>query len=615
MRPRRAAAAVAKAHLLTTSHPESHADDTNAIKPKTKTTTKRDDESFVASDESTFDEETFIVSSAEEEIIPKRSKARALFRSKAPVSSNPQSKGPKASLKEIPVGYPRIRGRPRKDVETQQSVKSRLVEAKAHPLDFWIGCTRNATRVKRATKLGREKAAILMRPPVDLTVVSDLLGPSIPFDTNRTRLVLEALQDSLCFEPGPLKSPPMERLNIAFNSHNLGLDPLSSSLLQGEAVSFLYAGLGGISALDFGPDGSELVALSALPEPGYLDRWTQRVEGHTPIQIWKQQGINVAPFALIQHSFGLVRGLWFCPVSPSSTKFILMALFSDGVARLLVVDASQSGNFSLEAPIEIDLEQGLITTAQWTLDGSRVAVGSREGHVMLWSFETCSPGQVRSVCVASTRVARAPIISFAFHDGDPSLLAVGLQDSPGILVDWRKPTFPLVLYSPLANVPRVCWSAAHDTWLFADSESSVRGLAHRDLANRHTFAAGTFSGPVLDMAVSSLHNIVAMAGADGAVHLVWLDGINGAILAEQHILEMETQVDLSRVSYHSSVKIPELVAKTAARPLPSLKTSIPLLQWSRSKGSPGVLAIACAALGVVCFVAVDRLVLLNSAEM
>lgn len=612
-RPRRSAAAAARAHLLSSSKNEYDDEETTAGRAKRRSVDDDDEEDeeeeqFVMQDdedasETSDDGHHHPLSSGEEE-----GTAIAKARPHPPSKKTAPSRVPGPDKEGVPVAYPRVVGRPRKD-QGLASIKSSFVEAKAHPLDFWLECTQNAVRIKRASKLSREKSAVLTRPPVDLTWVR--ATSSARLDSHLSPRHLAALEGSLRLTSERIAMERGEVIRGTFGSCAFEVEPLASTTLEQEAVSFANVGGGGVSAMDFGPNGCGILALSALPEAGVLDHWTQRMEGHAPIQIWRRQGIEVRLLSVIRHSLGLVRGLQFCPVSSSPlTKLILMGLFSDGVLRIFLVDSQQGGTFEVADPVEIDLEDYLITVAQWAPDGRRIAIGSREGHVMLWSLEIDEQG-IRPTCVASTRLTNAPITSLAFHDGDQDLLAVGLHDSPAVLVDWRKPDFPAVLYSPLAHVPLVCWSSPHSSWLFADSESSIRGMNCRDLESRHTFAAGTFSGPVLDVALSPLHNIVAAAGADGTLHLSWLDGSSGLILAEQIVLEMRAHVHERRVSYSSKVRVPELLGKTVARPLPALESSISLIRWSRSTESPGVLAVSCAALGILCLMAVDRRVLLK----
>ncbi|PJF18605.1 hypothetical protein PSACC_01548 [Paramicrosporidium saccamoebae] len=381
-------------------------------------------------------------------------------------------------------------------------------------------------------------------------------------------------------------------------SNNVEIAAKFNVHIDDEHVHHVCVGPGGISALDAA---SDLLAVATFPYYGFRDHWTMTNEEHcSPIQLYRYTTQKTAPnvssahVATITHQFGLVRSLRWCPHSRNT----LLALFGDGKVRVWSVPDHPVGTYSLENSILIGDDEYVITGVEWcpSIRG-RIATGTANGLVLLWRIHND-----RVECIAGLQSSKRPVTSVAFHSSDAMLLAIGVHDSPSLLIDLRRPHNPQTLLSTLALVPLVRWSPLNDVWILADSDGGVRALPSDSLVDRQTVPAGTFNAALLDVQVSPFHSIVAMAGVEGTVHLVRLDPRRRQLFEEQVLQVVSVTPDTVKISMR--VVQPKLHKGPVS--LPDYSRTISCLSWSKSPTSPGLLMVGLCSIGILFLFPIDN---------
>lgn len=532
----------------------------------------------------------------------------------------------------------RTRGRPRKD-GAPASAASSLLPASINPLSFWADCLAHAHPVSRPLRPGKDSGGqAFLQPPLDLLTILD------PRQERKSRSPTVAITPIRCDGVGDSRRPDDQptaegdgeiRVSLSPDTPSLILAPAQSVYKPELGVLLLNSGPGPISAFDFGPDGSHLFAQSNLPAGLVDDHWalpSTTAAHNCPIKVYR---LEADPWeamlaTTICHPFGIVRHLHFCPVASSEGVFLLLAIFGDGSARVFGLPPlaaattlgarqvnSEVTDFQLLATSGLN-DEALVTAGAWgppppsgpgqdthCANVIKVALGCRDGRVSLWDLGP--EGDAR--CVAAERHGNLPVTSLAFHHSDPMILAVGLNDSPAYIIDWRSPSRICPLHSPLANVPLVRWAPLYNCWLVADTENGLRAVRLQDFADRHSFPAGSFPLSVTAYDVSQLHNVLATACSDGHVHFSWLDPKSKSIALEQRILHLDS--DERTLALRVAVSRPPLPSKQAAHELPRRGNCIPLVRWSPCRDYPGLLAVASPLNGLLLLVAADRFLLLQ----
>lgn len=487
-------------------------------------------------------------------------------------------------------------------------------------LAFWIECTEGARSIKRAGRRDR-KPRILERPPVDLVIVKSIKMTKKEEISAMTETKINFGNLKILKVKHQITKEEFSEITIKKINEDESLKvTIGKAQSSEDSFCFIYAGNGGISALDWSPpiESRQFLALACYPTVGYTDPWAVAIEdgGSCPkIQIWaidtlsgKIKGRLISRFC---HNFGIVRGLYWCPKAP-----ILLAIFGDGKARVWPFESlNDQMEFELgeEDCLTIGEDRFVITTAAWSIkeesddDDSKMFffVGTNDGRILYYRINQDGTFS----CLAGVKLSEMPITSISPNDKDPMVVGIGLHGSPAMVVNLTEPFERAILHSPLALVPLVRWSSIHDAWIFADSEQAIRAIGAQNLIERNSFPIATFDGPVSDVAISNLHNVIAVADYNGAIHLSHLGMSKNCILFEQCILEMNVTDEMVIVK---PVLMPATTNGTKRTPLnlPTIGTSIPFIKWSRSTTSPGLLAVSSGARGLVIVFSVDHRCLL-----
>jgi hypothetical protein len=108
-------------------------------------------------------------------------------------------------------------------------------------------------------------------------------------------------------------------------------------------------------------------------------------------------------------------------------------------------------------------------------------------------------------------------------------------------------------------LPKVVWSQALKSILFADGENHARRLEKSSINRLHQ-PLGTFPSMVHEMASSPLHNIIATASSSGSIHLSWMPEESGCgVEFEKKILTIQKCLEEASPTSFQVVSNPEYV--------------------------------------------------------
>ncbi len=542
-----------------------------------------------------------------------------------------------------------------------------------HTLEEWRVLARSARPVKRTSRPLRitdgesfQGAGRFARPPIDLLVLAlpskaealQSCGAGAP---PRLRLCDTLLESSVA---GPC--PTTGRAVIEYSADGRAKDRLELPAVGYTAMTTdglllaAYCGPFGVASISWsvpllaagsgaGADGGGAedngrateqflaVALQSGPVAALLPQRKEDRQGD--LQIWSVSGRRECTAALrrivrVASSGGGARHVVWSPHSQcreDGTATHHLALISDaGLGVVLALEGlegcQQHGRGKEEVCVEVHagvrIGSTALTSLAWSpVDGAVLCTGSAEGTIQLWRLAGGYAVAGSSVCGEALLVAtvqgpsRRPVTSIAFHQG--TVVAVGFHDSPAIIVDLAAPPCApssgaiAQLSSSFANVPIVRCSPMHGgAFIYGDSEQYVRATLPEDVLERRSFPLATLASAASDVAVSPLHNIVAVASAEGALHLSWPNVEKRCLAVEKRILRLECcRAPKGPIVTIRHVEEPAISTKQAA--LYGAERAISALQWSRSPASPGLLAFAVAASGILFIATVDGLTLLQ----
>ena len=465
-------------------------------------------------------------------------------------------------------------------------------------------------------------AALGHNPTVDLAMEREegdaLLGAGKKKKVRNSRLVETASRfqypppDLLLLSSPSLDSQSKLELEIGFPKAIAALSkPLTKTvLLNGQELrverfcsvgrlTLLNVGEGGVSAMAFSPplpeEAVQMLAVAPLAEGDQLQPFSSP-PSDLPyrIAVYRMDTKDLL-YELDVSAFGMVQQLAWEDAS------FMAAVFGDGSLRIFRLP-SLPGSYGLDEDTSLLVHRANATALAWR--DNLLAVGTGDGHVLLYRISPLT-------MIAGRRInpqKRQPVVTLAFSPTEPFLIAVGLFDSPSVLLDLSS-SASLNIACSLSWTPIVRWAPSPLHAIFTcDQEGGVRCFPEDHLLStlsQQSFPMATHRGCAAnDVAFSDFHNVVATVSADGSLHLSWLRPLSHLLLMEKRILQWRRSSDIGQLT--ETLEIPKS-AKGGVLPPPC--DSLTLVRWSRHQSTPGLLAGTPFGIGLVFLVCLDRLLI------
>lgn len=238
--------------------------------------------------------------------------------------------------------------------------------------------------------------------------------------------------------------------------------------------------------------------------------------------------------------------------------------------------------FHNQSPLEIILnesDQLISDLSCHSWRGNHIAVGSLSGKVFVFNILMQEIFQI-------SVISGSAIYSLDWID--EFTIVIGGNFSKIFSIDLRDPFLIEIVASTLATLPKVLWSQSINSVLFTDGENHARRLEKSNNNSLHQ-PIGTFDSMVLEMASSSLHNIIASACASGSIHLAWMaDEPNFGVEFEKKVFSLSLTED----GRFESILEPEYVPfqlHDTIKLCPS-KLACTSVAWCPNEHFPGLLA-------------------------